>query len=102
MLSSFWVSVPFRQAKINYVNNILFLAVANEEVVRFHVPVNKVIVMQKFKPLDHLVSDHQRGLHGEFALAEIKSVLETRPEQIHDHCVVVSLHAKPMNSWNSS
>lgn len=102
MLTGFWVPISLSKAKINYVNNILLLSVPYEEVVRLHVPVNEVVVVQELQPLDHLVCNHQRGLHRELALAEIKSVLQAGPEQIHDHSVVVALDTEPVNSRNAS
>ena len=102
MLSRLGIPVPLREAKIDYVNNILLFAVSDKEVIRFHVPVDKVIVVQELQPLNHLVRDHQRRLYREFSFAEVESVLQAWPEQVHDHGVVVAFDAKPVNSWNSS
>lgn len=75
VLARFRVSIPFGEAEINYVDNVLFLAVANKEVVWLHVPVNEVVVVQEFETLNHLISDHERRLNREFALAKIEGVL---------------------------
>ena len=102
VLACFWVSISFGKAEIDDINNILFLAVADQEVVRFHVPVDEMVIVQKLKPLNHLVGNHQSCLNREFPFAEIEGVLETWPEQIHDHCVVVAFNSEPMDSRNSS
>ena len=102
VLACLGVPVPLGQPKINNIDNILFLAVPNQEVVWLHIPVNEMVVMQKLKPLNHLVCDHQRCLYREFALAEIECILEAGAEQIHDHGVVVAFHTEPMDCGNSS
>ena len=48
MLAGFGVSVPLGQAEIDYVDDVLFLSMADEEVVRLHIPVYKVIVVKEF------------------------------------------------------
>lgn len=102
MLSCLGISVPFRQAEIDYVNNVLFLSMANEEIIRLHVSMNEVIVVQELKSLDHLVSNHKSSFYCEFALAEVEGVFQTRTEQVHDHGVIVALDTKPMDSRDSS
>ena len=74
MLSCFWISVSLCKAKINNVNYILFLSMTYQKVVGFHVSVDKMVIVQKLKSLNHLVGNHQSCLDCEFALAEIESV----------------------------
>ena len=102
MLSSFWIAISLGEAEIDNINDVLFFAVAYQEVIGFHVPVNEVIIVQEFESLDHLVSDHERRLNCEFTLAEVERVFETRTEQVHDHRIVVALYPKPVNRWYSS
>ena len=80
VLSSFGVSISFGQAEVDHVDNILFLAVAYQEVVRFHVPVDEVVIMEEFESLNHLVGQHERGLDRELPLAVIEKVFETWPK----------------------
>jgi hypothetical protein len=42
---------------------------------------------------DHLVGEHEDSLEGEFAVADVEEVLEGGSEEVHDHNVVVALHA---------
>jgi hypothetical protein len=58
---------------------------------------NKVIIMQKLKSLDHLVSEHHSRFDCELPLAIIKKILQTWAKEIHDHSIVISLYSKPMD-----
>ena len=102
VLTCFRVPIPLGQTKINNIDNILLLSVSNQEVVWLHVPVNEVVVMQKLKPLNHLVCNHQRRLYRELALTEVECVLQAGTEQVHDHGIVVAFNTEPMNCGNSS
>ena len=50
----------------------------------------------------HLIGEHEDGFEGELALAVVEKVLETRPEQVNHHHVVVTLHAKPVHVWDAN
>ena len=50
----------------------------------------------------HLIGEHQDSFEGKFALAVVEKVLKTRAEQVDHHDVVVTLHAKPVNVWNTN
>ena len=102
VLSSLRVSVSLGQAKVDHMNDVLLFAMANQEVVWFHVTVNEVVIVKEFKSLYHLVSNHQSSLDCEFTFAEVESVLETRPQQVHDHRIVVSFHSKPVDRRDAS
>lgn len=72
VLTSFGVSVPLGQTKINYIDYVLLFTVADQEIVRLHVSVDKVIIVKELESLDHLVREHQGSLHGEFSLAVVE------------------------------
>ena len=42
-----------------------------------------------------LVCQHEDRLHRELPVAEIEEVLQTRPQQVDDHCVVLALDSVP-------
>ena len=96
VLARLGVSVALSQAEVDHVDDVLLLAMANEEVVRLHVAMNKVVIVQELQSLDHLVSYHERCFHCELPLAEVEGILQTRSEQVHDHRVVISLDAEPV------
>ena len=102
MLSRLGVAISFGEAKVDHVNNILLLAVADEEIIGLHIPMDEMIIMEELEPLDHLVGQHESRLDRELALAVVEQVLETGSEQVHDHRIVVSFHAKPVNSRDAS
>ena len=43
-----------------------------------------------------LISEQEHGLEAELPRAKVEEVLETRPEQLHDHDVVVAFSAAPL------
>jgi hypothetical protein len=42
-----------------------------------------------------LIREQQHGLEGKLAVAKVEQILERRPEEIQDHCVVIALGAEP-------
>jgi hypothetical protein len=56
MLASLWVSVPLSKAEINHIYHVLLLLNAYQEVVWLHVPVDEVVVVKEFNPLNHLLT----------------------------------------------
>ena len=102
MLSSLGVSIPLGESEIDHVYYVLLFAMTNKEVVRFHVSVNKMIVMQKFEALYHLICKHHGSLNGEFSFAVIEEIFQAWTQQIHNHGIVISLNAKPVYHRNTS
>ena len=77
VLSGLWVTVPLSETEIDDVNYVLFLSMADQEVVRLHVSMNEMVIVQEFESLNHLVRYHERSFNGEFSFAEIESILQT-------------------------
>lgn len=102
VFSRLWVSVALGESIVDDVDDILLLAMANEKVVWLHVPVDEVVIVEELQSLDHLVRYHQRRLYCEFAFAVVEQVLQRGAEQVHDHCVVVSLDAEPVDLRDAS
>lgn len=101
VLSGLWVTVPLSETEIDDVNYVLFLSMADQEVVRLHVSMNEMVIVQEFESLNHLVRDHERSFNGEFSFAEIESILQTGSQQVHYHRIVVSFHSEPVDAWNT-
>ena len=74
MFSGFGISVSLRQTKIDHINDVLFFSMTNQEVVRLHISMDKVIIMEKFKSLNHLVRKHHGRFNCEFPLAIIEEI----------------------------
>lgn len=102
VFACFWVAISLGEAEIDNVNNVLLFAMTDEEVIRFHISVNEVIIVEELESLDHLVRNHERRLDCEFALTEVECIFQTWTKQIHNHGVVVALNAKPVNCRDAS
>jgi hypothetical protein len=74
----------------------------NNEVVGLDVPVQEVPTMDVIKPFDHLVRQHEDRFYTEVLLTELEQVLQARPQQIHDHDVVVPFREVIMDPWQAS
>ena len=62
---------------------------------------NEVFVVDVLNPANHLVCQHEHGLHGEAAGAEVEQVLQRGSEQIHDQHIVVAFLAVPADVRDS-
>lgn len=62
MHACFGVFVALRQPKINQIDHAR-LGRSDQEVVRFHIAMNKVLLVHKLEPCYHLIGYHQGGLH---------------------------------------
>ena len=74
----------------------------HQEVVGLDVPVDEVLVVDILDPPDHLVGQHEDGLHGEPPGAEVEEVLQAWPEKVHDEHIVVALLPVPAYVWYSN
>lgn len=97
MLSCPGLSVSLGEPKVNDVHIMLFLANADEEVVRLDVSVQEVSGVHVLDSLDHLVSQHEDGLQRELPFAVIEQVLQRGPQKVDYHHVVVPFYSKPMH-----
>ena len=71
----------------------------HQEVVGLDVPVDEVLVVDILDPPDHLVGQHEDGLHGESPGAEVEEVLEAWAKKVHDEHIVVPLLPVPTYVW---
>ena len=55
MLSSLRVSVSLAEAKVNHIADILTLIETHQEIVRLHISMQKVVLVQKLHSCNHLV-----------------------------------------------
>jgi len=56
------VSVFFLEAEIYDMDHILFFTQAYQEVIRLDIPVEKVLRVHIFDPIDHLILQHDHSL----------------------------------------
>ena len=55
VVTGLWISEPFAESKIYYVNLRLFRPISHQEIVRLHVSVQEVLRMHVLDAADHLV-----------------------------------------------
>ena len=85
------VPVFLRQTEVYQEELVAVPSDAHEEVVRLDVAVDEVLVVHVLDPPDHLVRQHEHGLHGEPPGAEVEEVLKAGAKQVHDQHIVVAL-----------
>ena len=95
MLTSAVVSEFFRQSVIDEEKFVAVSPDPHEEIIRFDISVNEVLVVYELDTADHLVSQHQHRLHGEPPGAKVEEVLQGGAKQIHDEDVVVTFGTIP-------
>lgn len=101
VLACFGVLVPLGQTEINQVNHAR-LALTHKEVIRFHIAMDEVLLVHEFEATNHLICQHQRGLHGKLATTVLEQVFQRLAEQLHDEGLVVSFDAVPIDFGDAS
>lgn len=49
----------------------------------------------------HLISEQQDCLEAELAGAKVEEILQARPQQLHDHHIVITFCSTPFDCWNA-
>lgn len=79
------VAISLCETKIDDINQTIFLAAPDEEVLGFYIPVDEVSAMNELKPRYQLVDDHQNGLQRECTGTHGEELLEIGAEKLHHH-----------------
>lgn len=95
------VTILLGQPKVDDVDLISTLSDAHQEIVRLDVTMNERLGMDVLDAGNQLIGQQQHRLQGEFAVAKVEKILQTRPEQIENHGVVIALRPKPANKRNA-
>ena len=61
----------------------------------------EVVAMEVLDSLDDLIGNYTRGFDAESLVAVLKQILETWSEHLHDHAVVFSFLACPVDLRNA-
>ena len=99
---SFRVAVFFRKTKVNNVDLVSTLANSHQEVVRLDITVNEGLGMDVLDAGDELVRQEKYSLQGEFAVAEVKEILQTGSKEIQHHSIVVTLGSVPTDKGDAN
>ena len=94
------VPVFLRQTEVYQEELVAVPSDAHQEVVRLDVAVDEVLVVHVLDPPDHLVGQHEDGLHGEPPGAEVEEVLEAWAKKVHDEHIVIPLLPVPTYVWD--
>ena len=71
-----WILVPFRQTKVDDVDDVLLFTETDQEVVRLDVPVQESALVNELDPLEHLNRQHQDGLVSELATTVLIQIFQ--------------------------
>lgn len=58
---------------------------------------NEILHVHVLDSANHLIGEHEHGLHGEPPTAEVEEVLQRRPQQVHHQAVILALNAVEAN-----
>ena len=93
------VPVFLRQPKVYQEELVAVSPNPHQEVVGLDVAVDEVLVVDILDPPDHLVGQHEDGLHGEAPGAEVEEVLKAWAKEVHNKHIVVPLLPIPTYVW---
>ena len=93
------VPVFLRQPKVYQEELVAVPPNSHQEVVWLDVAVDEVLVVDILDPPDHLVGQHEDGLHGEPPGAEVEEVLKAWAKEVHNKHIVVPLLPIPTYVW---
>ena len=71
-----WVLVPLGQSKVNYVDDVLLFAQANQEVVGLYVSMQESALVDELNALDHLDRQHQDRLVRELSATVLIEIFQ--------------------------
>mmetsp|Transcript_49555 Transcript_49555/g.97593 ORF Transcript_49555/g.97593 Transcript_49555/m.97593 type:complete len:334 (-) Transcript_49555:238-1239(-) len=74
---------------------------SDQKVVRFDVTMEVRMRMEKFDPVQHLVSQHEYSLEGESSVTAGEELLQGRPQKFNHNARPLALVPPPVNSRNA-
>lgn len=95
------VTVFLGKTEINDIDLIPTLPNAHQEVVGFDIAVDEGFGMDVLNPGNELICKKQDSLQGEFAVAEVEEIFQTRSQKVEYHSIVVTFCSKPANKGNA-
>ena len=75
---------------------LLFLN-SDQEVVWLDISVQESILVHKLNSLQHLYGEHQNRFESKFPAAIFEQILQTWPEKINDHNIIVTFLSKKVH-----
>ena len=96
------VAVFLCKTEIDYIDLVAAFTNTHQEVVWFDITMDEGFGVDVLDARDKLVGKKQDSLQGEFAVAEIEEIFQTRTQKIEHHCVIVTFGTKPANEGNAN
>jgi len=102
MLARLRVKVSLTKAEINEVDHIRFFALANANVLRFHVSVDEMEWVEEFQPYQDLMPDFTDDAYRKATVAELEQLPKVRAKNVHYEAVEVTFNPKVLNLRDSN
>ena len=96
------VTVLLGQTEINDIDLVATLANTHEEVVRLDIAVDEGLGVDIFNAGDKLIGKEKHCLQGELAVAEIEEIFQAGSQEIHNHCIVITLGTEPADKRDAN
>ncbi|KAH3666130.1 hypothetical protein OGAPHI_004319 [Ogataea philodendri] len=84
MLLCDWVPVLFNHAEIHQINQVVGGGCPNQKVVRFDIPVNEIVLMNKLDPFNHLFGHLCHSFNAKPSTTPFKQIFQRRPQKLDD------------------
>ena len=98
VLACLLVNKLLNKAHIDQITEILVFASAHHKVVRFDVPMQVVVIVQRLNSIQHLQCEHTDRLNRKFFVFLLEQRLKGFAEQRHDHhSALTSFFSKVMD-----
>ena len=88
---SFGIHVLFSKTKIDQKDLLLFPLASHDKIVRFEVPMDNPLLMNKLNNIDHLDGQSEHSDHTELVIAFFMQGIHRRTQQIHHHKILTKL-----------
>jgi hypothetical protein len=102
MRPTFRTFVTLWKAKIDYMDEILFLANTDKKILRLDISVDEIPLVHHLYPLYHLWSQKGDRFASKLLVTEIKKVLYTWAHNIHHHNVEVTFYSEILHRRKAS
>jgi len=102
VFASLRVLVALGESEVNHVDQSFLVVDAYEEVIWFHISVQEVLLVHKFKSGDHLVGKHAHCLQSQTSTTVLELILKRSAQQFEHHALIVTFNAVPVHVRNTS
>ena len=98
---SLGVTVFLGEAKIDHIDLVSTLSNTHQEVIRLDIAVDERFGVDIFDTGDELIGQEQNSLQGEFSVAKVEEIFQTRAEKVDNHGIIIALGTEPTDEGNA-